>query len=71
MGRWTLDNSPLFLALDLAARVFSPYDLNPRGPNPMRDMLTECVDFAHFGAIADPAVRDGHQREHRTRPRLP
>jgi NTE family protein len=49
MGRWTLDNSPLFLALDLAARVFSPYDLNPRGANPMRDILTECVDFAHLG----------------------
>jgi len=49
MGRWTLDNSPLFLALDLAARVFSPYDLNPRGANPMRDILTECVDFAYLG----------------------
>src|SRR6202022_3918352 len=48
MGRWTLDNSPLFLALDLAARVFSPYVLNPRGANPMRDILTECVDFAHL-----------------------
>src|SRR6516165_3115145 len=45
MGRWTLDNSPIFLALDLAARMFSPYDVNPRGANPMRDILTECVDF--------------------------
>ncbi len=49
MGRWTLDTSPMFLALDLAARVFSPYDLNPRGANPMRDILAECVDFAHLG----------------------
>jgi NTE family protein len=47
-GRWTLDNSPVFLALDLAARVFSPYDLNPRGANPMREILTECVDFARL-----------------------
>ena len=23
--------------------------LNPRGANPMRDILTECVDFAHLG----------------------
>jgi NTE family protein len=38
----------MFLALDLAARVFSPYDLNPRGANPMRDILAECVDFAHL-----------------------
>jgi len=49
MGRWTLDSSPMFLALDLAARVFSPYDLNPRGANPMRDILAECVDFARLG----------------------
>jgi NTE family protein len=49
LGRWTLDTSPMFLALDLAARVFSPYDLNPRGANPMRDILVECVDFAHLG----------------------
>jgi NTE family protein len=48
LGRWTMDTSPLFLAFDLAARVFSPYDLNPRGANPMRDILTECVDFARL-----------------------
>ena len=27
LGRWTLDYSPAYLALDLMARVFSPYDL--------------------------------------------
>lgn len=44
-GRWTLDYSPLFVAMDLAARVLSPYDLNPRGTNPLRDILAETVDF--------------------------
>ena len=34
-----------FVAFDLAARLFSPYDLNPRGANPLRDILAECVDF--------------------------
>jgi NTE family protein len=48
MGRWTLDTSPIFLALDIAARVFSPYDLNPRGANPMRDILAECIDFTRL-----------------------
>jgi NTE family protein len=48
MGRWTMDTSPVFLAMDMAARVFSPYDLNPRGANPMRDILAECVDFARL-----------------------
>ena len=45
LGRWTLDTSPFFVAFDLAARVFSPYDLNPRGTNPLRDILADCVDF--------------------------
>ena len=44
-GRWTLDTSPLFLAFDLMARVFSPYDLNPRGVNPLTGILTDCIDF--------------------------
>src|ERR1700687_505496 len=35
MGRWTLDTSPAYLAMDLMARVFSPYDLNPMGFNPL------------------------------------
>jgi len=48
LGRWTMDTSPVFLAFDMAARVFSPYDLNPRGANPMRDILAECVDFEHL-----------------------
>jgi NTE family protein len=45
LGRWTLDNSPLFIAMDLASRLFSPYDLNPGGLNPLRAVLAECVDF--------------------------
>jgi NTE family protein len=45
LGRWTLDTSPFYLAFDLASRVFSPYDLNPRGANPLRDVLAESVDF--------------------------
>jgi NTE family protein len=48
LGRWTMNNSPIFLAFDMAARVFSPYDLNPGGANPLRDILSECVDFAHL-----------------------
>jgi NTE family protein len=45
LGRWTLDNSPAFVAMDLAARLISPYDLNPGGFNPLRDVLAECVNF--------------------------
>ena len=45
LGRWTMDTSPVFLAFDLAARIFSPYDLNPMGGNPLRDILADSVDF--------------------------
>src|SRR5215475_7416760 len=48
LGRWTLDSSPLFLAFDLMARIFSPYDLNPRGVNPLAQILGDCVDFRHL-----------------------
>lgn len=43
MGRWTMDTSPAFIALDLMARLFSPYDLNPHGANPLRDILARCI----------------------------
>jgi NTE family protein len=45
MGRWTLDYSPAFIALDLSARLFSPYDLNPAGANPLKGIIAACVDF--------------------------
>lgn len=44
MGRWTLDSSPAFLALDLAARLFSPYDANPLGLNPLAAVLDRTID---------------------------
>jgi NTE family protein len=45
LGRWTLDYSPVFVAMDLTSRLFSPYDLNPSGSNPLRDILGDAVDF--------------------------
>jgi NTE family protein len=45
MGRWTLDASPTYVAFDLMSRMLSPYDLNPFGFNPLRDILEECIEF--------------------------
>ena len=45
LGRWTLDASPAFVAMDLAARLVSPYQLNPLGSNPLTDVLAGVVDF--------------------------
>ena len=44
-GQWTLDYSPIFATLDIAARVLSPYDTNPFGANPLRQVLADSVDF--------------------------
>ena len=45
LGRWTLDNSPMFIAMDLMSRMFSPYDLNPAGAHPLRAILDDMIDF--------------------------
>jgi NTE family protein len=52
LGKWTLDNSPLYVAMDLMARVFSPYDVNPMGVNPLRHILAEHVDFERLAGAA-------------------
>ena len=37
-----MDTSPVFLAFDLAVRLFSPYDLNPQAPIPWRNSGRMC-----------------------------
>ncbi len=44
-GTWTLDYSPVFAALDLTARLVSPYDLGPLASNPLEQILLEHIDF--------------------------
>jgi NTE family protein len=53
LGRWTLDSSPIYVAMDLMSRLVSPYDLNPRGINPLRDILAEQIDF---GVLAQSPI---------------
>jgi NTE family protein len=38
--------------MDLMARVVSPYVLNPKGANPLKDILAECVDFSRLDETA-------------------
>ena len=49
LDRWSLDHSPVFVATDMMARLFSPYDLNPGGFNPLRQIHAESVDFERLG----------------------
>src|ERR1700758_2889466 len=45
MGRWSLDSSPAYVFTDLMSRLLSPYDLNPLGFNPLREILIDSIDF--------------------------
>jgi NTE family protein len=73
LGRWTLDHSPAFVAMDLASRLFSPYDLNPGGSNPLRDILAESIDFERLAQapikvfVTATNVRTGRGRVFRNR----
>jgi NTE family protein len=45
MGRWSLDLSPPFILSQHLQRTFSPYQLNPMGINPLRDIVANFFDF--------------------------
>ncbi len=68
MGRWTLDTSPAYVAMDLISRVLSPYDLNPLGLNPLAGIIAESVDFDRLARspiklfITATSVRTGRGR---------
>lgn len=54
LGRWTLDNSPAYLMVDLLARLVSPYDMPSLGGNPLEQVLRESVDFQ---ALAEGPIK--------------
>ena len=39
------NSSPMYVAMDLMSRLVSPYQLNPKGNNPLREILADLVDF--------------------------
>ncbi|HET9642610.1 MAG TPA: patatin-like phospholipase family protein [Burkholderiaceae bacterium] len=41
---WHLDNNPVFLWMDMLARIWSPYQINPFNHHPLRALL-ERIDF--------------------------
>lgn len=68
MGNWTLDSSPAYVAMDMMARVFSPYDLNPLGLNPLAAILDASIDFGRLARspiklfVTATSVRTGRGR---------
>jgi NTE family protein len=45
LSNWNLDYSPGYIGFDLLTRLASPYALNPLNINPLRDLVTELIDF--------------------------
>ena len=44
-GKWTLDNSPAFIMMDMMSRLISPYTMGGMAGNPLRDILCDMIDF--------------------------
>ncbi|QPH55872.1 patatin-like phospholipase family protein [Pontivivens ytuae] len=55
-GNWSLDNAPGYLMLDMMSRLASPYDMNPFGLNPLRDVVKNFVDFEKVSGEDDMGV---------------
>ncbi|MEL6216836.1 MAG: patatin-like phospholipase family protein, partial [Pseudomonadota bacterium] len=45
-ANWSMDANPALAALDMMTRVLSPYQFNPLNWNPLRQLLSDTVDFA-------------------------
>jgi len=45
MGNRGLENSPAYILFDMMTRLLSPYQFNPMNYNPLREVLTQVVDF--------------------------
>jgi NTE family protein len=73
LGRWTMDSNSLFLALESATRMLSPYDWNPSAFNPLRSIIAESVDFGRIARapiklfVTTTNVRTGQLRVFRNR----
>jgi NTE family protein len=67
-GRWTFDDSPAYAAMEMMSRMLSPYDLNPFGLNPLRDILADSIDFERLASspiklfVTATKVRTGRGR---------
>jgi NTE family protein len=67
VGAWTPFLNPTAFWMQAVSNSLSPYDINPFGLNPLRDVLNEVVDFDHLRAcqvatrlfIAATNVRSG------------
>jgi NTE family protein len=56
LGRWNIEKTPGFLWWEWMSQVASPYETNPLDLNPLRDVLTESIDFEKVRAAGEIAL---------------
>ena len=49
---WNMDMSPVYHWMDMMSRIFSPYEINPLGFNPMRAILDNVLDMDNLRACS-------------------
>lgn len=54
--QWSLADSPSYVLFDLVSRLTSPYDLNPLSINPLRDLVSDFVDFDKVQECKDMGI---------------
>ena len=69
-GNYSLDQSPGYLFLESMSRMFSPYDLNPLGINPLRGLLADLIDFDAVNGLTDLSVHVTATNVRTGRPRV-
>jgi NTE family protein len=69
-GNFSLDQSPGYLFLESMSRMFSPYDLNPLGINPLRGLLNDQIDFDRVNALTGLSVHVTATNVRTGRPRV-
>ena len=55
-GRGNMDYSPPYLAFDVLSRLWSPYQTNITGLNPLHDVLSNVVDFNQLRQCESPKL---------------
>lgn len=56
MNKWTLYNSPGFIMFDYMTKMMSPYQFNPLGTNPLKDMVKKLFKFEQLNKFEDVKV---------------
>ncbi|GHU11539.1 alpha/beta hydrolase [Alphaproteobacteria bacterium] len=44
-NKYTMHNSPGFLMFDFISKIMSPYQMNPSGADPLKDLINKLFDF--------------------------